>query len=117
MSIRQGSKLLSEQSNEAQAREAALERHQQRMETERAFSKSCRDWLDHNQITKPGMTQGDRMKAMAPFRNRVKADLLNGPSDTRAWAFDVVSRIADGEIYSAHAETMARDVVAMGSAE
>ena len=67
-----------------------------RAEREAQFSAECRKWLDDNHITKPEMTQSERMKAMAQYRTMLKNTMRRAEVAPRAWANSLKSDYIDG---------------------
>jgi len=65
-------------------------------------------WLEKNGIVGRHVKGIERRKALQAYLKRLNS--LPRPEST-AWAYDIVSRIADGEIVCGEAEKMARSVV------
>lgn len=74
---------------------------------EAVASEQARQWLEHHGIHKPGMTRKEKTAASIAYMKRIKS--MPKP-ESNAWAFEIISRIADGEIVTAHAEACAREV-------
>lgn len=75
--------------------------------TEQIASEQARQWLERHGIHRSGMTRKERTAANMEYMRRLKT--LPKPEPT-AWAFEIVSRIVEGEIVSPWAEKCARDV-------
>ena len=67
-----------------------------RAQREAEFSAECRKWLDDHHVTKPGMTQPERMKAMAAYRTMLKNTMRRAEVSPRDWANSLKSDYIDG---------------------
>ena len=74
---------------------------------EQQASERARQWLEQHGIHKPGMSRRERTAANMEYMRKLKT--LPKPEPT-AWAFEIVSRIVEGEIVSPWVEKCARDV-------
>jgi hypothetical protein len=77
---------------------------------ERVLTEQAQSWLAHNGIHKPGMTRAEKTKANFDYMKRLAATAKKSELEPHAWAYEVLTKISDGEVVSAHAEKMARDV-------
>lgn len=64
-------------------------------------------WLESHGIHKAGMSRKEKTQANLTYMHRLK--VMPKP-ESHAWAYEIISRIADGERVTAHAEAMAREV-------
>lgn len=83
---------------------------QERMAREREFQAECARWLLHNRVITAQMSKPEKMKAMAVYRARLLKARPIAETEPRAWAYEILSKIADGEIVSPVQEQMAREV-------
>jgi hypothetical protein len=67
-----------------------------RAQKESDFSAECRKWLDDHHVTKPGMTQPERMKAMGAYRSMLAKTMRRADLDPKAWASSLKSDYLDG---------------------
>jgi len=81
--------------------------HPPEAKSESVSTEHARQWLDRNGIHKPGMSREEKTKSCLAYMRKLKTSPKPEPT---AWAFEIISRIADGEIVSAHAEAIAREV-------
>ena len=86
---------------------------QEKITTERTYSDArhiehCRQWLAQRGIIKPTMSEPERQKAMADYRNRLAKIKRPGWRD---WAGVLVSKEADGEILPTFASKLAHEVI------
>lgn len=72
------------------------EQYAERMKREAEFSAECLAWLDENGVTQPGMTQPQRMKAMAAYRAMLKSTMRKSDVHPKAWAHSLKSDYLDG---------------------
>ena len=69
-----------------------------RMEREAEFSAACRQRLNDNHVTTADMTQPERMKAMAAYRDMLKTTMRTADVDPKAWAHSLKSDYIDGVV-------------------
>lgn len=69
-----------------------------RAQREAEFSAECRKWLDDHHVTKPGMTQPERMKAMHAYRTMLKNTMRKAEAHPRDWANSLKSDYIDGAL-------------------
>ena len=60
------------------------------------YSAECRVWLDQNGVTRQGMAQPFRMKAMADYRRMLKNTMRKADVHPKAWAHSLKSDYIDG---------------------
>lgn len=77
---------------------------------ERALTEQAQSWLAHNGIHKPGMTRAEKTKANFAYMKRLAATAKKADTEPHAWAYEILTKIADGEVVSAFQEKCARDV-------
>ena len=65
----------------------------------------CKAWLLREGITKPEMTEAERMRAMAAYRKRIAHE---PPPDPLDWARSIMMRMEDGEYILPIQERMAK---------
>lgn len=68
----------------------------------------ARQWLERHGIHKPGMSRKEKTQACLAHMRRVKT--MAKPEPT-AWAYEILSRVADGEIVTPLMHKMATEVV------
>lgn len=68
------------------------------MEREAEFSAACRQRLNDNHVTTADMTQPERMKAMAAYRDMLKTTMRTADVDPKAWAHSLKSDYIDGVV-------------------
>ncbi len=76
-------------------------------ELESAKTADARKWLESHGIHKAGMSRKEKTAADLAYMRWLK--VMPKP-ESHAWAYEIISRIADGERVTAHAEAMAREV-------
>ena len=74
----------------------------------------ARQWLEHRGIHKPRMTRKEKTEANRAYLRKLKTMAKPEP---HAWAYEIISLIADGEIVTHHAEAMAREVTGISKDE
>jgi len=77
---------------------------------ERALTEQAQSWLAHNGIHKPGMTRAEKTKANFAYMKRLAATAKKADTEPHAWAYEILTKIADGEVVSVFQEKCARDV-------
>lgn len=82
-----------------------------RQQDEKTFQTETRDWLKSRGIIKDGMSVPEKMKSCAAYRTRLKTAIPVAKAEPRAWAGEVLSRIAEGYSYPRYIEKMARDAL------
>lgn len=71
-------------------------------------TEQAQTWLEKNGIVGRQVKGLERRKALTAYLKKLNS--MPRP-ESHAWAYDIVSRIADGEIICGEAEKMARSVV------
>jgi hypothetical protein len=87
-----------------------FEREEQRNRTEREHQAECTRWLTANGIHKPGMTRKEKTLANLAYIKRLQATAKKSQLEPHAWAFEILTKLADGEVVHQLQEQMAREV-------
>lgn len=87
--------------------EARQQRGRMIADIESVKTDEARKWLESHGIHKAGMSRKEKTEANLAYMRRMK--VMPKPEPT-AWAYEILSRIADGVKVSGHAEAMAREV-------
>lgn len=87
--------------------EFTQERKRKIAETELQKSVDARLWLERHGIYKAGMTRKEKTAADLAYMRRLKT---LPKVESHNWAYEIISRLADGESVTAHAEALAREV-------
>lgn len=77
-------------------------------ELERSKTEEAKDWLVHHKIVCREVKGAERRQALQAYMRKLKT--LPKP-ETYAWAYEILSRIADGEIVTPLMHKMATEVV------
>lgn len=78
-----------------------------RSNPETVLTEQARQWLEANGIHKPGMTRAEKTQADREYIKRLAR--LPRP-ESNAWAYQIISDIADGVYVTPYAEACAREV-------
>lgn len=90
------------------------ERSQAIRELERSKTEEAKDWLEHQRIVSRDVTGTKRRETLRAYLLKLKKSPKPEP---HSWAYEILSRIGDGEIVNPLNEKMAREVVAMNMKE
>lgn len=89
----------------------ANDRRQAMNVSEAVATQQARQWLADHRIVPQSVGGAQRREALRAYIARLKT--LPKP-ESRAWAYEIMSRIADGEVMPRICEQLASEVVAMG---
>ena len=82
--------------------------HRDKVKDEADHLEGCRQWLLNNCVTTHGMSESERMKVMAAYRERIKREAV---PDSLEWAKTILRRFEDGEHILPIQERMAKQAL------
>lgn len=84
--------------------------HRASSSPEHGLTRSSQDWLLSNGIHKAGMTRAEKTLANRAYMKRLGKTGAKAQVEPHAWAYEIITKLADGEVVNSWAEKLARDV-------
>ena len=77
---------------------------------EHGLTKSSQDWLRSNRVHSDSMSRKEKTAANLAYIKRLQLSTPKAAAEPHAWAYEVLTKIADGEVVHPHSEFLARQV-------
>lgn len=97
--------------------EKKRERERVLKQTESALTQQAREWNDAQGITNPSMTPAERVAALKAHCKRLNAMPAVAQTSPKAWAYKIMSDLADGVLVDHQVAKMAKEVVGVKNEE